>query len=141
MNQVEFLVPFAKPHGKARPRVTSRGTFTPAATRTAERKVATHAQLAMRGRKPFQGPVVATIDAFFPIPPSWPKWRQAAALANTVAPTVRPDCDNAAKLALDACNGVVFDDDSQVVSLLVRKLYAAHGGLRVSVSEIPTKEG
>ena len=37
----------------------------------------------------------------------------------------KPDCDNLAKAVLDALNGVLWQDDSQVVELSVSKWYAA----------------
>lgn len=40
-----------------------------------------------------------------------------------VCPTKKPDCDNIAKICLDALNGIGFPDDSQVVSLWVSKKY------------------
>jgi Holliday junction resolvase RusA-like endonuclease len=40
-------------------------------------------------------------------------------------PTSRPDCDNCAKLALDALKGLAFRDDAAVVELYVSKRYVA----------------
>jgi Holliday junction resolvase RusA-like endonuclease len=37
--------------------------------------------------------------------------------------TSKPDTDNLVKLLLDSCNKVVFQDDSQVVELLVTKAW------------------
>lgn len=37
------------------------------------------------------------------------------------------DADNIAKMVMDALNRIVWEDDRQVVSLTVRKLYAAQG--------------
>ena len=39
--------------------------------------------------------------------------------------TKKPDCDNIAKIILDALNGIAYDDDSQVAMLNVVKLYDA----------------
>lgn len=41
--------------------------------------------------------------------------------------TRKPDADNLAKAVLDALNGVVWPDDSQVCRLTVEKVYAAGG--------------
>ena len=52
-------------------------------------------------------------------------------------PTKRPDVDKLARAALDALTGVLFDDDSQVLSLSARKVYQAAGsspGAMVTVS-------
>lgn len=39
----------------------------------------------------------------------------------------KPDADNIAKLVMDALNGVAYEDDSQVVALLVLKLPRRRG--------------
>lgn len=127
---VQFFVPI-KPIGKARARVTARGTYTPAATKRAEAHVASEARLAMARRKPADGPVGVQIIAHMPIPPSWTKARQKAALDGFAHPTGRPDCDNISKLVLDACNGIVYRDDSQVIHLMIHKRYSAAMGIEV----------
>lgn len=38
-----------------------------------------------------------------------------------------PDVDNVAKAVLDACNGILWDDDRQVVCLTVKKFYGRVG--------------
>ena len=39
-------------------------------------------------------------------------------------PTVKPDLDKLTRAVLDAATGVVWHDDSQVIELIVRKVYA-----------------
>lgn len=52
-------------------------------------------------------------------------------------PTVKPDADKLARATLDSLTGLVFDDDSRIVELLVRKVYAEPGreGARIVVRE------
>ena len=45
-------------------------------------------------------------------------------LNGELRPTKKPDCDNIAKVILDALNGIAYHDDSQVVELVVHKHYA-----------------
>jgi Holliday junction resolvase RusA-like endonuclease len=47
----------------------------------------------------------------------------------------KPDIDNVAKCFLDAMNGIVYKDDSQVVSLHVTKEYGTVGMVEVMVRE------
>lgn len=136
MNVLKFSVHMPRPRGKARPRVTARGTYTPAESKAAERAVASCAKAAMAGAKPMEGPLIAMVEAYFAVPASWSAKKRAAALAQTVLPTGRPDTDNLAKLALDACNGIVYGDDAQVVSLIAMKRYSESPGLRVAISTI-----
>lgn len=119
---VEFVVPIV-PIGKARARVTSRGTFTPTKTRNAEAAIALIAKGAMRGRQIAAGRVIAAVEAVMPIPASWSKAKRQDAISSVIRPTGRPDADNISKLVLDACNGIVYADDSQIVDLTVTKFY------------------
>ena len=133
-----------QPVGKGRPRATVRAgrarLYTPAKTEKYEARVALFAQQAMAGRPVMAGPVALSVTALFPIPTSWPKKRQAAARAGTEQHTKRPDADNCAKAILDGLNGVVWKDDSQVVTLSIEKRYAEVP--RVEVLVVPlTEEG
>jgi len=47
----------------------------------------------------------------------------------------RKDCDNMAKAFLDACNGVTFKDDSQIVELKVTKVYGLDDRIKFYMSE------
>ena len=48
-------------------------------------------------------------------------------------PTKKPDTDNIAKTILDSLNGIAFEDDKQVVALLVKKLYGEEAKVVVSL--------
>lgn len=50
--------------------------------------------------------------------------RPKSAPKRVIRPTTKPDIDKMARAALDALTGVVFADDSQVVSLHAQKEYA-----------------
>lgn len=52
-------------------------------------------------------------------PPQMPKKHQGTRL-----PAKRPDLDNYIKTVLDACQGILFADDSQVVRIYATKVYA-----------------
>lgn len=48
----------------------------------------------------------------------------------------RPDIDNLAKMIMDAVNGVLFVDDSQVVYLSATKQYASEDGVFIQLTEL-----
>lgn len=121
---------------KGRGRATKSGiVYTPANTRKWEAHARLAAQDVMAGRPPLAGPVWLTVIVELPIPKSWPKWRQKAALAGEIYPTSRPDIDNYAKSALDTLNTIVVCDDSQVVELTASKRYSATP--RLTLTAIP----
>ena len=71
-------------------------------------------------------PVSMEIDCYFNRPPSAPKKRKF--------PVVKPDGDKLARSVFDACTGVVFVDDAQVVEHRVRKFYGSPERVEVRAS-------
>jgi Holliday junction resolvase RusA-like endonuclease len=51
-------------------------------------------------------------------------------------PQGRPDVDNLAKLVLDAGNGILWDDDSQIVKLTACKSWSETPGVRIFVDSL-----
>jgi Holliday junction resolvase RusA-like endonuclease len=113
-----------EPVAKGRPRMTRRGfAYTPAATRKFEAHGRLAAQLAMDGRPPIEAPVRIELLVELPVPASWSERKRAAAVVGDVRPTSRPDIDNFLKAILDAINGIVVADDSQVVETHATKKF------------------
>lgn len=139
INVIAFVVP-GQPQGKGRHRVgTIAGRarmFTPAKTVAYEGLIAFAAQEAMRGVSMMLGPVTVEVDAVCQIPASWSKRKQQQAEAHAIKPTSKPDADNVLKAACDGMNGIVFKDDSQAVSVTVRKFYGLRPELRVRVAAL-----
>ncbi|WP_043614247.1 RusA family crossover junction endodeoxyribonuclease [Chromobacterium violaceum] len=138
--RITFTVP-GTPVGKGRPKVSTRGgkfarMYTPEKTASYEGLIALAAQAAMAGRAPLTGPADVSIVMVLPIPTSWSKKKQAAALAGQVFPTKKPDADNVVKALFDGMNGVVWVDDVQACDIAVRKRYGATPGVQVVVQEI-----
>lgn len=90
--------------------------YTPAKTREAEAKV--REQILDQLPKKFT-PLKAPLSVTLKIQRARPKSRKKQAYPDT-----RPDLDNYAKLYLDAMNGLVFEDDSQIVALIATKNYS-----------------
>lgn len=141
---LKFDIP-GVPVGKGRPRAAKRGKhiqlYTPEKTATYEGVIALTARQAMAGGLLLEGPVATVMEIRLPIPQSWPKRKQAAALAGTEYPTKKPDADNVIKAIFDALNGVVWHDDTQVVDIVVRKRYAAVPGVAVEIVRITEPVG
>lgn len=126
-DHIRLIVPGpAVPKERARV-VTKRGggtmAYTPKRTSEYATRVAKIAVEAMKGFGLMQGPIMATLTFVMPIPKNWPKWKKEMAQDGAIAPTARPDVDNLAKNVFDALNEVVFQDDSQIVSKHLTKVY------------------
>lgn len=112
---------------KQRPKMGRHGVYTPAATHKSEESIALQLKTANRNLQPTAFPVKIRIDLWLPIPKSWSKKKKERALLGYIRPTGKPDIDNTVKTILDAFNGLLYHDDSQVVSCHVEKKYNALG--------------
>jgi Holliday junction resolvase RusA-like endonuclease len=123
--QIAFTV-YGNAVPKARPRVAMRGQhptiYTPMKTREWESLI----KLVAQGKveKLIEGPIALTLEFYLPRPKSLPKKIQHH--------TKRPDLTNLEKAIEDGLNGVVYKDDSQIVSKHSVKYYDA-GQPRVEV--------
>jgi len=88
------------PVPKGRPRFAGRVAFTPGKTRAAERTLKLEALAA--GWRPLDGPLAVSLSFYLP-------------------DHRRVDLDNLGKLVCDALNGIAWRDDSQIVTLELRK--------------------
>lgn len=139
---IQFTVP-GQPVAKGRPKFTMQGGFarayTPKKTVDYEALVAKLAQAEMARMgifKPTPYPVEIMLELRMEIPVSWSKTKRLAASVGTVRATKKPDADNVLKGIKDACNGIVWVDDAQVVVLTVRKLYHAEPCVIIAVREV-----
>lgn len=128
------IVLLGKPVAKGRPRFnreTGRA-YTPEKTVKYETMLRYAAEQVMAGRPPLEGPLELDMLIVAPVPVSWAKKKQEAALAGEIKPTGKPDLDNFMKV-VDSCNLVVWIDDSQVCVATLRKKYGTKPGLWLRV--------
>lgn len=74
------------------------------------------------GASPMEGPLMLAVLFVLPRPGRL-RWRTRP--MPRLPHDRKPDADNLAKAILDACNGILWRDDAQLVQLAVEKLYAA----------------
>lgn len=129
----------AAPQGKARPRVTRHGTYTPQKTKEYEAEVQLAYMMQCQGAKFPDVPLAIIIDAEYPIPKSTSKKRRQMMLDGKIRPTVKPDADNVAKAICDALNGEAWKDDAQVCTLIVRKVYGENPKVHVQIRQVETE--
>ena len=135
MSDLITIVMAGSPVAKGRPRFSPKTgiVYTPAKTARYEDRLAWAAQAAMVGRPLFDGPLTVGVRVFIGIPVSKPKRWIERARGGLEHPTKKPDADNYAKI-LDALNKVVWIDDSQIVELLVCKVYSDQPRIEIGVS-------
>jgi Holliday junction resolvase RusA-like endonuclease len=135
--RIEFQIE-GPPIGKGRPKAVRMGNavrmYTPKKTAEYETDIAFKAAQLMGDIPPLETPVEVGVHAYYPIPASWSKKRQQAAMDGLEIPG-KPDLDNVAKAVLDALNGVVYVDDKQVITLWLTKRYSTFPHVRVWIDE------
>lgn len=129
----------ANPVPKGRPKFSKVGgfvkTYSPKKTVDYENIVRQTAAQAMGQTELLETPVAVYLYIRLPIPKSYTRKRSEACLKGLERPTKKPDIDNLAKSVLDGINGVIWKDDSQIVSLHVTKVYSAQPGVDVCIRE------
>lgn len=140
MKDTVLIVIEGDPTAKGRPKFAKRGsfvtTYTPEKTREYENRVAIEARLSMGERLPMTGPVIIHLDLMMPIPASYSKAKRSLCLEGRMVPTKKPDWENVAKSVCDAFNGVVWNDDSQVVDARVTKRFSESPCVIATIAEL-----
>lgn len=125
---------FGLPVAQGRPRAfkTPAGqvrVYDPANARDWKRTVQAQV-LTQKPPEPVEGPLAVALRFVLPRPRSLPK--------REVFPAKRPDAENLAKAVLDAMQGVVYRDDSQIVRLTIAKDYGPSPGVVIRVERVVT---
>jgi Holliday junction resolvase RusA-like endonuclease len=133
MKVIETVI-YVMPTPKGRAKVASFGgkarMYTPAKTVKAENEIAYAIRQQCMGQGMFDAGVPLALTATFCIP------KPKSAGKKVTMPTHRPDLDNYLKLLLDALNGYVIPDDSQVVSIVSRKGFGDVPRIELKISEV-----
>ena len=131
---IAFSVP-GDPVPQPRPRVSTRGGFARAYVPATHAVHGYRKAIAAAAREAGVGvhgdPVDVVIDFIF----ARPKSHTRKSGVRPDAPRYpRQDADNLAKSVLDSLNGVAWEDDAQVVRLVVSKAYGTEGRTTVRIS-------
>lgn len=132
---VNFVVP-GEPFAKQRPRAARKGTFitiyTPVETRNYEEKVRKEYNTIYKGIQ-LDGPLTVNIDGIFSIPKHTSRKLRERMLNGEIPHIKKPDCDNMAKICLDALNGIAYPDDAIINQLNVTKKYGREAGIYITI--------
>lgn len=130
---ITFTVP-GVPRGKQRPYFSrlNKKPHTPEQTKSYEEMVAWAYRQKYNGSFGDQ-PLGIMITAVMPIPKRVTVGNRKNMIAGRIRPTVKPDWDNIGKIVCDALNGVAYNDDKQIVSAFVFKIYGENPNVTVTL--------
>lgn len=123
--------------GKQRPRMntyTGRA-YTPNKTKNYEYLVRQLFVYKYPKFEPIVGRVKLSVIAYFELPKSISKQKEAEMLAGIISPTKKPDWDNIGKIISDALNKFAFKDDAQIIEATIIKKYARTPKVLVRIEE------
>ncbi len=89
--------------------------------------IAENCGIGMEDKKPMTVPISVNLQFTLPRPKSLPK--------KIIHHTKKPDIDNLIKAVLDAMNGIIYKDDSQICELGAIKIYGENLGVIISIGE------
>ena len=127
-----------KPIAKKRPKFFRKGNHvgTYSDQGTEEGKVMLLVNDQLRGHALIEGAVKFEAIFYMPIPKSTSKKKMAKMTNGKLLHTKKPDIDNLVKFIFDCLNGLAWKDDTQVVSLDVKKIYSDNPRTVIEISEI-----
>ena len=132
-----FDVP-GEPFAKQRPRATRKGRFltiyTPRETKLYEAKVRKEYDKIYHDQY-LDGDLTVEIEGIFGIPKSVGKNKAMLMEDNQIPHNKKPDCDNMAKICLDALNGIAYPDDAQISKLYIEKRFGREPRVRILIKK------
>lgn len=112
---------------KGRPRFWNGRTLTDKKTRQYESALRTLISHKKEKHPPLIGPIHVEIDFYFKRPKS----------SKRDHPDIRPDVDNLQKAVWDSANGILWNDDAQIVFATASKSYSNENFIRISYGPMP----
>lgn len=124
------------PQSQLRPRATRMGKgirlYDPKKTAEYKQYVRETASLQWNHR-PLEGALNVKINVYRPIQKSESKKRKKLKEQGFIRPSIIPDATNYAKIVEDGLNGVVWEDDKQIVDLHISKFYSDNPRVEIEV--------
>jgi len=125
-NESVYLSLEIDPIPKGRPKFTKQGRcYTPKKTKEFENELYFMAKDIYKG-EPLEGALHIDISFYLRKPKT----------VKRKYPHVKPDLDNYIKGTLDALNGLLYLDDSQVVTITASKAYRSSGGIEIKLKKL-----
>jgi len=86
-------------------------------------------------KSPLLGPIKLELTFYMPIPKSTSKTKKTQMLQEQILPTTRPDIDNLAYIVTNALKGIIYNDDAQIVDMILHKRYSEQPRTNIKVTE------
>ena len=86
--------------------------------------------------KPLDGPLSVSLKFYRHVQSSVSKKERELRITGAHRPIVKPDTDNYIKSTLDGLNGLLWEDDNQIVKIVAEKYYSDHPRVEIEVQGV-----
>ena len=128
-----------EPVEQARPRATRMGRgirlYDPKKVSVYKKQLAMMCKFQYK-QAPLTGPLMVELNFFRHVQSSLSKKERALRLSGSHRPVVKPDTDNYIKSTLDGLNGLLWEDDNQIVDLVAHKYYSDKPRVEIEVTKL-----
>ena len=128
-----------EPVEQARPRATRMGRgirlYDPKKVSVYKKQLAMICKFQYK-QAPLTCPLMVELNFFRHVQSSLSKKERELRLSGSHRPVVKPDTDNYIKSTLDGLNGLLWEDDNQIVDLIAHKYYSDKPRVEIEVKKI-----
>lgn len=128
-----------EPVEQARPRATRMGRgirlYDPKKVSVYKKQLAMMCRFQYK-QAPLAGPLKVEMNFFRHVQSSVSKKERKLRLSGSHRPVVKPDTDNYIKSTLDGLNGLLWEDDNQIVDLVAHKYYSDKPRVEIEVTKL-----
>ena len=128
-----------EPVEQARPRATRMGRgirlYDPKKVSVYKKQLAMMCKFQYK-QAPLTGPLMVELNFFRHVQSSISKKELELRLSGSHRPVVKPDTDNYIKSTLDGLNGLLWEDDNQIVDLVAHKYYSDKPRVEIEVTQL-----
>lgn len=132
-----------EPVEQARPRATRMGKgirlYDPKKVSVYKKQLAMMCQIQYK-KEPLTGPLIVGLKFYRHIQSSVSKKERKLRLSGIHRPIVKPDTDNYIKSTLDGLNGLLWEDDNQIVKIVAEKYYSDRPRIEIKVERLEQNE-
>lgn len=128
-----------EPVEQARPRATRMGRgirlYDPKKVSVYKKQLAMMCKFQYK-EEPLDGPLRVELGFYRHVQSSLSKKERELRISGVHRPTVKPDTDNYIKSTLDGLNGLLWEDDNQIVDLIAHKYYSDNPRVEIEVTQL-----
>ncbi|MBM6812205.1 RusA family crossover junction endodeoxyribonuclease [Limosilactobacillus reuteri] len=132
-----------EPVEQARPRATRMGRgirlYDPKKVSVYKKQLAMMCKFQYKDQ-PLSGQLTVNLKFYRHVQSSVSKKERKLRLIGAHRPTVKPDVDNYIKSTLDGLNGLLWEDDNQIVKIVAEKFYSDRPRIEIEVERLEQNE-